>query len=211
MIIFYIYNGPRSCYALSMNNYLKLQQDSSPFWTIESIAVLLNISRESSRVLCTRYVKNGVLIRLKRNFYLLRDRVLRLNTLDLFHLSNFLQTPSYVSFMSALAYHEVTTQLPRTVIEAVNPLRTITLDADALSFVYRKITPHLYFGFERIDNVFVATKEKALLDCLYLQSLKKYSLDVNSLDLSRFPIPLLEKTAVRFPKNTQQLLNRLMR
>ncbi|MBM4307386.1 MAG: hypothetical protein FJ123_11710, partial [Deltaproteobacteria bacterium] len=40
------------------------------YFTVEELQDLLGISRESARVLCSRYVKKGLFIRLKKNFYI---------------------------------------------------------------------------------------------------------------------------------------------
>lgn len=41
------------------------------YFTAEDVASLLNIKSESAQVLCSRYVKRGIFVRLKNNFYVL--------------------------------------------------------------------------------------------------------------------------------------------
>lgn len=190
-------------------NYITLEQAGDLFLTIEKMAELLGLSLASARVFASRYVKKGLLIRLKNNLYVLPNKITSFNQTDLFYLSNLLQTPSYISLMSALAYFELTTQIPRNFTEAINPVRSRHFKADGLDFVYNKIQPDLYFGFARQGNFFIATPEKALVDCCYLTALKRYSMDFDSLNLDRFDRIKVQKIAKKFPGFTQLFINNL--
>jgi len=197
-----VYNG--------IMNIIPLQQSGRLFFTTQNIAEILGISEASARVLGARYAKKGILVRLKNNIYLLESQIARLGASELFQLSNLIQTPSYVSFMTALAYHGVTTQITREVVEAISPVRTGEFKAKDLLFVYSKIQPDLYFGFERVEGFFIASKEKALLDCLYFSGLGQYKLDVDSLDLSLFSAKLLHEFVSKFSPKTQKLLDEII-
>ncbi|MBU0705784.1 hypothetical protein KJ657_00105 [Patescibacteria group bacterium] len=192
-------------------NLLKLEQNQRPVWTVQSIARTLGIKEASARVMASRYAKKGILTRLRNNLYLMKSLSRQVSQDDLFYLSNIIQTPSYISFMTALSYYGITTQITRNVIEAVSPVRTQYYEAEEWVFNYSKIDKDLYFGFIREGKFFIATKEKALLDCLYYSSMGRYSLDVDSIDLSGFSAAELQKMAKKFPKKTQVLLLKLLR
>lgn len=209
LLINYLYKRSKILYYGTMN-YPLLEQDQRLVWTTQSVARAFGIQEASARVMCSRYVKNGLLTRLRNNLYVGRSAALRLNEEDRLYLSNLIQTPSYVSFMTALSYYGVSTQITRSVIEAVSPVRTQYYEAGEWVFNYCKINRGLYFGFTRVKNFFIASKEKALLDCLYYESFGKYSLDISSIDWSRFSVMELRKTAKRFPKKTQFLLSKLL-
>lgn len=189
----------------------KLEIDDRLFWTNQSLSEYLGISEESTRVLCSRYTKKGLFIRLRSNMYLLRSKISRLVQEDFFYLSNLLQTPSYISFMTALSSQNITTQITRGVIESVSPVRSKEYLVESQFFSYHKIDPDLYFGFERIGRFFIAKKEKAFLDCLYFKSLNRYSLDITSIDIKKLLLPILKKMAKRFPDKTQDLLNKTLK
>jgi len=191
-------------------NLFTLEQNQRLTWTVQNIARTLGIQEDSARVMCSRYVKKGILTRLRNNLYLLKSRLGQVSQSDLFYLSNVIQTPSYISFMTALSYYGVTTQITRNVFEAVSPVRTKYYESDQWVFNYSKINKTLYFGFKREGKYFIATKEKALLDCLYFSSMGRYNLDTDSLDLSKFSVAELRKTAKKFPEETQNLLFKLL-
>ncbi len=149
-------------------------------------------------------------MRLKKNVYILKEKIGELSAEELFKLSNLIQTPSYVSFMTALSYYGVTTQISRGVVEAVSLNRSSEFDAEDLLFVYSRFKKALYFGFTKNGDFFIAIKEKALLDALYMSSFGKYNLDVSSIDFSQFSKKILFKFAKKFPKRTQKLLNELL-
>jgi len=199
---------PIPWYHIGMN-YALLEQSNSTFFTVQKIAELLNISEASARVLASRYAAKNLLLSPKKNFYLLPERVKALSKEDTFYLSSLLQTPSYVSLQTALAYHEITTQMPRNFIEAVNPVRTCSYALADIDFAYTKIKKNLYFDFERKGHFFIASPEKALLDASYLEVLNRYSMDWSSLDFSKFDAKKIRKLAKKFPKKVQKFIDHL--
>lgn len=191
-------------------NLPKLNNSNQFYFTTESVAGTLGITKASARVLCSRYVKRGIFIRFKNNIYVSQYQFPSLSQEDLFYLSNLIQTPSYISFMTALSYYQVTTQITRNVIEAANPIRTQSFDSEKINFVYNKLNPRLYFGFERLGKFFIATKEKAFLDLLYFKSLGRYAVDLDSIDLRKLSIPSLKKLSKKFSKKTQIVLEEFL-
>jgi predicted transcriptional regulator of viral defense system len=111
----------------------------------------------------------GLVARIERGKYLLLglspERVLS-NPL---YIGTHLATPSYVSFWSALHYHGLTEQVPRTVF-----LATTRKKADifyrGMTFKFITIQPQSFFGYQReiIADlpVVVADVAKAIIDCL---------------------------------------------
>lgn len=190
-------------------NIIKLEQDSRPFLTIQSISEILNISEASARVFASRYVQKGIVIRLKKNIYILQNRIDRLSQTELFYLGNIIQTPSYVSLMSALSYYEVTTQIVRNVVESISPIRTVAFDSKQLVFVYTQLQKKLYYGFKREKEFFIATKEKAFLDALYLYSLGRYQFDLESIDMRKLDEKKLKSLLETFPIKTQKIFTNL--
>lgn len=171
--------------------------------TVDDVARALAIRPASAAVFCHRAVKTGELMRLQRNRYMLRERWEHLSREERWHVANLLQVPSYISLTTALAYHELTTQVQPAYVESIAVSRSQVIEIGGTVFRYVKIAPALYFGFLKREGIFVATPEKALADCLYLSSLHRYHLDWSSLETSRIHVAALRRLLRRYPRRTQ--------
>ena len=60
-----------------------------------------------------RNARRGNFVRVKNNFYVLESNWAHYRNSHFYQISNFLQVPSYVSCMTALAFHNITTQVQR--------------------------------------------------------------------------------------------------
>lgn len=193
-------------------NYLELRKLKEKFYfSVEDLEDLLKIKRESARVLCSRYTKNGFFVRLKRNFYVLNENWENFGREDLLKIANLLQIPSYISFMTALSVYEVTTQVPRDFLESASLKRSIKTDTKGVIFNYYKLKKQYYFGFIKKDNLFLATKEKAFVDAIYLYSFGKYKFDLASLDLDKLDKSKLKEVLKVFPQKTKTIVKKLCR
>lgn len=189
-----------------MISYLRIRKIKKLYFGYTEIAKALRIKPGSARVTANRYVKNSVLIRIKRNLYLLREKWENLGIEDRFILANIIQVPSYISLMTAMSYYGITTQIQQDFIESIATTRTKEIKIDEMSFNYTKIKRGLYFSFYRQKGIFIATPEKAFLDALYLMSINRYKFDLTSLDLSKIDKPKLRRLAKKFPIKTRRLV-----
>ena len=178
------------------------------YFGYDEIARILNLSAASARVYANRYVNNGTLIRLKRDLYVIRERWHYFSREKKYELANLLQVPSYISLVSALDYYEITTQMQQDFIESIVLKRTKEIKIAQTYFNYTKIKNNLYFGFQKVDQFFIARPEKALLDSFYLMSLGHYQLDFTALDIGKLDMDLLQKDLKRFPLFTQKMVMR---
>jgi predicted transcriptional regulator of viral defense system len=120
-------------------------------------------SSEAVRVRLNYYVKQGNLFRIRRGLYA-KDK--NYNKLEL---ATRIFTPAYVSFETILSKEGVTFQFYSQIFVASYLTREITIDDQLYSF--RKIRNLLLMnsiGVELKDESSLATKERALLDTLYL-------------------------------------------
>jgi len=184
--------------------YYQLLKIEKPFFSLDAVAYTLGIQPASAAVLCSRYVKKGLLVRLKRGLYARTEQMANFGQRDLFRLANFLQVPSYISLTTALSYHGLTTQVQRGFFESISLKRTRKFEVAQFTFHYSKISLDLYKGFERVEDVFIALPEKALLDSLYLASLGRYSLDASALDLTKVKGEVLENLSLLFPPRVKK-------
>lgn len=181
----------------------------SLFFTTEDVARKFGITRGSAHVLCSRQVKNGSFIRLKKNFYVLEDRWPYLERQDFFVIANYLQVPSYLSCTTALVYHDLTTQVTRDWYESVSLKRSIQYSARGVSFSYFKLKKDYYFGFTKIGPFFMAQKEKAFLDACHLCAYGRYALDWSALDMDRLDIDNLKALMKPYPYRTKGMVKKL--
>ncbi len=189
-------------------SYQALREIKSLYFSVNEVANILGIQFASARVLCSRYVKKGLLVRIKRNMYLLRERWDYLTPNERLRIANLIQVPSYISLTTALSYYEVTTQVQQGFIESVAIRRSYRRTVLDTEFVYTLIPRGLYYGFLKTNNVFIAKPEKAFLDALYLSSLGRYSLDNSALDMSRLDSEVLAQLSVQYPERVTRLLRR---
>jgi predicted transcriptional regulator of viral defense system len=179
------------------------------YFTAEDVATLLQIKSDSALVLCSRYTKRGLFVRVKKNFYVLEDNWNRYANEDFFQLANFLQVPSYLSCVSALAFHGVTTQVPRGWYESVSLKRSVRYASHGMTFHYFKTKPSCYFGFIKTGKTFIAEKEKAFLDACHLSVFGNYTADWNAMNVGNLDKVVLVKMMEAFPDKTKSFVGRL--
>jgi len=181
------------------------------FFSVDDLAEATGIKNESAQVLCSRYVKNGFFLRLKKNFYVLAGNWPRYNREDYFKIANYLQVPSYVSCVTALSFYGVTTQVQRDWYDNISVKRSIRFEAEGVALNYYKLKKECYFGFVRHEDLFIATKEKAVVDTAHLCAFGKYSMDWHACDLETLDKKLLADIMAIFPEKTQRTVRRLCR
>lgn len=191
-------------------NYAKLSSlREKIYFPADEVARVLGIQPASARVLCSRYARQGLFYRLKRGFFTLAEKWKALTREEFFQVANLLQVPSYISFTTALAYYNLTTQTQRNFWESAARKRTRKFQIEQDEFIYFKLKPELYFGFEKKNGVFIAAPEKAFLDAVYLCSLGRYSLDISALETGKFDRGRLKTWAKRYPGKTQKMVKKI--
>ena len=187
---------------------LELNKIRKPYFGYEEIARVRGIGLASAKVTASRYVRQGLLLRLKKNLYVLREAWNTASKEDKFRLANLGQSPSYISLMSALEYYEITTQMQRDFFESVAVKRTKEIQVNGSVFRYSKIDETLYFGFKKEKGFFIATPEKALLDAFYLMSYGRYALDISALDTDKLVRENISRLSSKFPLKTRRMLKK---
>jgi predicted transcriptional regulator of viral defense system len=188
--------------------FLELRTIHKLYFGYEEIARVLGISPASARVSASRYVRQGLLLRVKRNMYMLREVWNAAGRAEKFLLVNMGQTPSYISLMTALDYYEITTQVQRDFFESVAVKRTKEIQLDGSVFRYSKIAGNLYFGFKKEKGFFIATPEKAIVDAFYLMSYGRYALDISALDSEKLNGDEILRLSMVFPSKTKTMLKK---
>lgn len=120
----------------------------------------------------------------------------------------FVKPPAYVTGEWALNYHGITSQSPTvcTVITLGSAVgRHRRLEYQDVTIEFSKISPALFFGFTRIDNFYMATPEKAILDTFYL---RKALPTPDELEIENIHVDLLEEMARKFPQSVGKGITR---
>ena len=187
---------------------LELKKINKFCFGYEDIARVLGISPASAKVTASRYIKQGILLRFKKNLYLLKETWDKASLEEKFSLANLGQIPSYISFMTAMDYYEITTQVQRDFFESAAVKRSKEIYLDGTIFRYVKVAKNLYNNFIKKNDFFIATPEKALLDSFYLMSFGRYSFDISSLDETKFNPQEIKRLSRKYPLKTKNMLKK---
>ena len=182
---------------------------SKPFFTVRDLVQTVGVKPASARVLCSRYVKKGIFVRLKNDFYVLDQAWEAMGREDFFLLANFLQVPSYASLLTALSWQGISSQVPRGTVENIGLRRSVRFEARGSTFRYYRVQKALYFGFAAEKNFFIATPEKAFADTVYLCSLGRYAADFSALNMQKLDQGRLKRILKAFPQKTCRAVERL--
>lgn len=139
-----------------------------------------------SHVQAARLVKEGVIERVRRGWYILAS-----NRPSDFELANVFYGPSYVSLNSALNFYGILVQSPQEVISvATGSARK--LEAGGKIFSYVHLNQKYYGDYQKSGDFLIASPEKALIDAMFFVALGRASLSVEELDLR-----LIDKNKVK--------------
>ena len=124
----------------------------------------LGVSARNAYRILGRMAEKELIRRLARGRYVLAETY---DTLDSYAIASHLEPASYIGFWSALHFHGMTEQVPRTVFVAVTKQkRSLRLQGQEVRFV--RVTPETFFGYDRYGEAVVSDPEKTVLDCLRL-------------------------------------------
>lgn len=142
-----------------------LNQSQLKFFTTKDLQGLFNIkSKRTLEDLIKRLITGGTLSQLEKGKYL------AINTQpSSFEIAQFIYSPSYISFETALNYHGVLSQFPTEITSATTKRRTTKL-IDGKAYSYSQIDQKLFTGYYKEDAYLIAYPEKALFDQFYMIS-----------------------------------------
>ena len=157
-------------------------------------------------VFLSRATKNGLLHRLNRGNYV--NSFLR-GFPRVEDVACFLRPPAYVSCEWALNYHGLILQSPvvctvLTLGSAVGKSRSIDYLGTTIEF--SRISENLFFGFEQSNYFLMASREKAILDTLYLRGHLPVE---DELDFSGVDFETLSDIGAKFPLTIRRAVSYL--
>lgn len=143
-------------------------------------------SKRTLEDLIRRFLDEKILISLEKGKYLLGNA----NVSD-FEIAQFLYSPSYISFETALNYYGILSQFP---VEVTSVTTKSTQKKEVLGkmYTYSQINTSLFTDYIKVGDALIALPEKALLDQLYMitKGLKTNQyldeMDYSAIDKSKF-------------------------
>jgi len=119
----------------------------------------------------SRWVKQGLILKLKRGLYVLNSNDRKINPSRVF-LANYLYPPSYISLEYALHLYNL---IPERVsdITSITTRKTAVFKNDFGVFIYQHLPVQSFLGFREMKDendysFFIAEPEKAIVDFIYL-------------------------------------------
>ncbi|MFH1890431.1 MAG: hypothetical protein ABIJ91_02610 [Candidatus Kuenenbacteria bacterium] len=156
------------------------------YFSLNDLKKISPIKEASLKVSLSRLVKNGKLAKLGNKLYTL-DAL----KIDLDKLACEIYAPSYISFETALGYHNILSQQSLHLTLAT-PKRSRIIGILNKNLIYHHLKKGLFWGYQKIDNIFLAEAEKAFLDQAYL-SLNGYA----KFDPEEMNLDLLDKNKIK--------------
>jgi len=140
---------------------------NQPLLRTQDVSACLNIPLAQASKILERLTEAGHFLRLMRGKWAVTKNI------DPLVLPEFLTLPfpSYISLQTALFYHGMISQIPHT-IYAVSLARTRLYKTALGEISIHHIQPDFFFGYDMINQIKIASPEKALIDVLYLTSAK---------------------------------------
>ncbi len=152
---------------MSKGKYLiSILRSKKTVFSLKDIALLWHeTSSSATRVRLNYYVNKGELYRIRKGFYA-KDK--NYNRLEF---ATRIMTPAYVSFETVLVMEGMIFQFYEPIFVASYTTRKIM--ADQQNYYFRKIKNEVLFnglGLNHENEISIATRERAFLDILYLNT-----------------------------------------
>ncbi len=141
----------------------KIRELRKPVFTLSDAAKITGKRREYIKVYLFRLKKRNIIKEIEGGKYTV--------SFDPFVVASHLTFPSYISFLSAYSYYQITTQMPKIIyVVSHKPKKTMNYENYIIQFI--AFSPQHMFGYKREESgrniLFIAEKEKAIIDSLYL-------------------------------------------
>ena len=155
-----------------------LQASGKKVFTSADLQKILQTNTDSyAYVLAGKLVKEGVLERVSKGYYILVS-----NRPSDFEVANILYRPSYVSLDSALNYYGILVQSPQQVM-SVTSKRATNIENNGKTFAYMHLDQKYFTDYQKTGDFLIASPEKALIDTMFFVALGRSSLSVEELNL----------------------------
>lgn len=173
---------------ITMVNRIKLLEELQryPVFGTRTLSGIIGKERDYSKLVVYRLKKSGLITEIERDRYTVHG--------DALLIASHIVWPCYVSSWAAIRYHNLTEQLPNSIqviTTRSRKKRKVRFKNATIEFI--RIKRENFFGFGKVAygefEIFMAEKEKALADALYLkqmsfetfvETLREYRKDVDA-------------------------------
>ena len=165
-----------------------LEKMQKPVFNVNDMAKIMQKSKNYSSLFLHRLKKKGLVLEIEKNKYIIREESPYLIFSNIVY-------PSYLSFLTAFSYYNLTTQIPKKIqIITLKSKKEISFENYTAKFI--KFKTSRFFGYNREKTphgfIFIAELEKAIIDSLYLpkycpidETYKILSETINSIDIKK--------------------------
>lgn len=167
-----------------MISYLQFRETMHPYgcFNVQQVKIAFP---DFDRTNYTRWVKQGLLLRLRQEWYAFPDMLKEADFARF--IAERIYRPSYISLHSALSFYGM---IPESVmrITSVSTMKTVSFENEFGQYSYQSVRPSCFFGYEPRQTMggrsfMLAHPEKALLDLLYLYPQYNTEEDIEELRL----------------------------
>ncbi len=181
---------------------LKINQTGKDIFTIQDLKKLFE-NDKYLKVHMKRLKDMEIITSITKGVYALKSK-----PIDIEKVAQQLYYPGYISFESALSKYGIINQgLYKLTLATTRHSKKIILAG--VECEYCKIKNELFFGFKLLNGIYIAEPEKAILDELYLISLKKRSADYSQWYLESLNINKLKKYLKKYNSGARNLFKTL--
>ena len=169
-----------------------LQASGKKIFTSADLQKILRVKTDTySYIIAGRLVKEGVLERVLKGYYILTS-----NRPSNFEIANALYKPSYVSLASALSYYGILIQSPQQVT-SITTKKATTIRNNNLTLSFTQINQKYFTDYQIVNDFLIATPEKALIDMMFMTALGRASLAIEELNCQTINKKKLNELASR--------------
>ncbi|MFP4051031.1 MAG: hypothetical protein ACLFVB_04750 [Thermoplasmata archaeon] len=131
-------------------------------FTPKDVGRFLDISKQNVYRIIGNMKEKDIIKSIERGKYILTEQW---NELDIYEIVPEIFKPSYIAFWSAMHYHDMTNQVPRTVfLITTKRKRSLTIQSQKIRYI--TVKKEFFFGYERYAKVIVSDREKTIIDSL---------------------------------------------
>ena len=166
-----------------------------PLFNLKTVRDMTNKDGNYTKLLIQRLKKDKLIFEIEKNKYTLNK--------DSFTIASNMIWPCYISGWSAVSYYHLTDQIPQAIFVITTRARKKReIIFNNTKIIFTRVKPKYFFGYKRERygdyDIFIAEKEKALIDSALLKKISFSEIcDIIKDNVEDINIPLLIKYLIK--------------
>ncbi|MBS3134970.1 hypothetical protein J4406_01185 [Candidatus Woesearchaeota archaeon] len=166
-----------------------------PLFNLKTVRDMTNKDGNYTKLLIHRLKKDKLIFEIEKNKYTLNK--------DSFTIASNMIWPCYISGWSAVSYYHLTDQIPQAIFVITTRARKKReIIFNNTKIIFTRVKPKYFFGYKRERygdyDIFIAEKEKALIDSALLKKISFSEIcDIIKDNVEDINIPLLIKYLIK--------------